>query len=521
MSGDRKYKAEDMALHFSKVLTNGVMPSGTQLQATADSGMNIIVSAGSAWINGYAYHNDSNFTLTIDPADGVLNRIDRIVVRWSRLDRAINLVVIKGVAASTPAAPAIVRGVDSYDLGIATISVGNGITSITQAMITDTRADNAVCGFVGSLIQPDTSGWFAQFDTAFNDAISENQSNWAAWFATVQDILDENTAGNLLNLINDLDDAKTDKVTSAVAGNLAGLDADGNLVDSGKSTTDFLQNKNLLKNGYFLNPKNTLGLTAYITDGSTIDNWTSYLVDVVTLTTGLYLTARTGVDARFWQSIAGLDLAKTYTLSILIGDTVYAVTGSPTAAATNVIIPGQAYLSLTTSGGDAAVMLGVSQGVTLTAVKAMKLELGSVSTLVSIDANGDIGEPQIPAENYANKANRKIPATAGNLATLITNGDLGDSGVAAADVYRKIPTPGAVNIKDYVAGLGYSGCGHAEPTTSGFPIASVYWNFTVHYATPGRIVLEVIQASTPNIKYYCVNTDGTWSGWYKITATAV
>ena len=209
VSGDRKYNAADMALHFSKVLTNGVMPSGTQLQATANSGMSIVVTAGSAWINGYAYHNDSDFTLAIDPADGVLNRIDRVVVRWGRLARSINLVVIKGIAASTPVAPALVRNVDSYDLCIATISVGNGITGITQAMITDTRMDSAVCGFVSSLIQPDTSGWFSQFDTAFNDAISENQSNWAAWFATVQDALDENTAGNLLNLINGKQDALT------------------------------------------------------------------------------------------------------------------------------------------------------------------------------------------------------------------------------------------------------------------------------------------------------------------------
>ena len=190
------------------------MPSGTQLQATANSGMSIIVTAGSAWINGYAYHNDSDFTLEVDPADGVLNRIDRIVARWSRLNRAINLVVIRGIAASAPIAPALVRNVDSYDLGIATISVGNGITGITQAMITDTRMDGTVCGFVSSLIQPDTSGWFAQFDTAFNDAISENQSNWAAWFATVQDTLDEDTAGNLLNLINGKPDIK---VFSSVA----------------------------------------------------------------------------------------------------------------------------------------------------------------------------------------------------------------------------------------------------------------------------------------------------------------
>lgn len=226
VSGDRKYKAEDMALHFSKVLTNGVMPSGTQLQATANSGMSIIVTAGSAWINGYAYHNDGDFTLTFDAADGVLNRIDRIVVRWGRLARSVNLTIVKGSPSSSPTAPAVVRSADYYDLGIATVSIGTGITAITQAMITDTRMDNTVCGFVSSLIQPDTSGWFSQFDTAFNDAISENQSNWAAWFATVQDALDEDTAGNLLNLIN----GKTDKATGTLAFSL-GRDANGIYVE--------------------------------------------------------------------------------------------------------------------------------------------------------------------------------------------------------------------------------------------------------------------------------------------------
>ena len=224
MSGDRKFKAEDMAAHFAKVLTNGVMPSGTQLQAAEDSGMNVTVSAGSAWINGYAYHNDSDYTLSFAAADGVLNRIDRIVVRWGRLARSINLVVIKGTSASSPAAPAIVRSADYYDLGVATVSIGKGITAITQAMITDTRLDSNVCGFVSSLIQPDTSGWFAQFDSAFNaalsgnqsewatwfastqgvfaDAIAANQSDWDLWFASIQNILDEETAGNLLGLIN-------------------------------------------------------------------------------------------------------------------------------------------------------------------------------------------------------------------------------------------------------------------------------------------------------------------------------
>lgn len=221
VSGDRKYKAEDMAAHFAKVLTNGVFPSGTQLQATEDEGMKINVSAGSAWINGYAYHNDSDYTLSFDAADGVLNRIDRIVVRWGRLARSINLAIIKGTPASTPVAPAIVRSADYYDLGIATVEIDAGITAITQAMITDTRLDSSVCGFVSSLIQPDTSGWFTQFDDAFTAAITGNQADWDVWFATVEDILDENVAGNLLNLINDL--AGSGRTTETVKGNADAL----------------------------------------------------------------------------------------------------------------------------------------------------------------------------------------------------------------------------------------------------------------------------------------------------------
>ena len=235
VSGDRRYKAEDMAAHFAKVLTNGVMPAGTQLRVTESSGMNIVVSAGSAWINGYAYHNDSEFTLPIDPADGVLNRIDRVVVRWGRLARSINLTIIKGIPGSSAVAPEIVRSADYYDISLATISVSAGVTAISQALITDTRMDSVVCGFVSSLIQPDTSGWFAQFEAVFNSLISgkqsdweawfttakntfstsmsdnqstfnatmsENQSDWDTWFATIKDALDGDTAGNLLNLIN-------------------------------------------------------------------------------------------------------------------------------------------------------------------------------------------------------------------------------------------------------------------------------------------------------------------------------
>lgn len=191
VGGDRKYFAEDMARHFAKVLTNGVFPTGTQLQVTPADGLAVSLSAGSAWINGYAYTNDGDLTLPLAVADGVLQRIDRVVIRWDRSERKITTKVITGVPASLPTAPDITRDADCYDLGIALVLVSAGATLITQELISDTRADNEVCGFVSSLITPDTSGWWDQFNAAFY-----------AWFAGIQNALDGDTAGNLLNLIN-------------------------------------------------------------------------------------------------------------------------------------------------------------------------------------------------------------------------------------------------------------------------------------------------------------------------------
>ena len=92
VSGDRKYKAEDWASYFGSFIGNGVFPvPSTGLQVVAGSGMQVTVKAGKAWINGYFYNNTSDLSLTLATADGVLNRIDRIVVRWDLTNRVISV----------------------------------------------------------------------------------------------------------------------------------------------------------------------------------------------------------------------------------------------------------------------------------------------------------------------------------------------------------------------------------------------------------------------------------------------
>ncbi|MCL1832646.1 MAG: hypothetical protein FWG45_07050, partial [Oscillospiraceae bacterium] len=64
VNGDRKYGAGDWANYFGFIMTNGVFPVGNQLQVTPGGGMQVFVSPGKAWINGYGYNNTTDFTLS-------------------------------------------------------------------------------------------------------------------------------------------------------------------------------------------------------------------------------------------------------------------------------------------------------------------------------------------------------------------------------------------------------------------------------------------------------------------------
>ena len=151
--GDRVYNAADFAGYFSKLVSNGIFSkTADNLKVNAASGMNLTVQAGSAWIDGYCYENTDPLTLTLSTADGVNPRIDRVVLRWSAVDRNIMLAIKAGAAASSPSAPALTRNSNVYELGLADIAVGRGAAAISAGDITDTRLNTSLCGTVNSLM---------------------------------------------------------------------------------------------------------------------------------------------------------------------------------------------------------------------------------------------------------------------------------------------------------------------------------------------------------------------------------
>jgi hypothetical protein len=228
VDGDRKYQASDFASYFNSFITNGVFPNpSTNLQVIANNNMTVTIKAGKAWINGYIYINDNDLILPVDVADGLLNRIDRVVVKYNTVGRNITASIKKGDFATTPVAKTLQRDADAYELGIADVYVGQGVISIIQANITDTRMNTSLCGWVNSLIQADTTAifnqyqsWFTTQSGAYNTSMtaSETQfeSDFITWFNTIKDTLGTDLAGNLQLQIGILTNLTTTEKTNLV-----------------------------------------------------------------------------------------------------------------------------------------------------------------------------------------------------------------------------------------------------------------------------------------------------------------
>jgi len=103
INGDRKYDAKRFAEYFASFISNGVFPTPSNgLQVIANNDMTVTVKPGNAWIDGYFLVNNDDYILSLDPADGVLNRIDRVVVRYDVAGREMRIEVKKALLQVVP-----------------------------------------------------------------------------------------------------------------------------------------------------------------------------------------------------------------------------------------------------------------------------------------------------------------------------------------------------------------------------------------------------------------------------------
>ena len=195
---DRVYNAEDVTSYLDKVLSSGVFSNpSTQLQVTAGTGMQVIVSQGQGWINGHKMINTADLPLIIEEADVLLSRIDAVIFFVDLTTREMGIEVKTGTASSSPVIPSLTRTASRWELMLATVYVAKQTEAISQAMIQDTRANTAVCGFVSGLVsQVDTSTLFLQYQTAYSQMAAQMEAWQAAqqeafenWLSTLTDQL--------------------------------------------------------------------------------------------------------------------------------------------------------------------------------------------------------------------------------------------------------------------------------------------------------------------------------------------
>ena len=169
--------AADMRDIWRVMLTNGIIPEvrqsqettiipetqlGNSFSTTLLSGLRVQVNPGIGWIDGAYCIVDMPVELTM-----VSGAINDIVLRLDMSQSDITF----GLAVKTRSVATIAEGLTRaggiYELGLHTVTVPSGETTVTSAMIEDHRLDltpgsdgHPCCGLAGSLLQPDISALY-------------------------------------------------------------------------------------------------------------------------------------------------------------------------------------------------------------------------------------------------------------------------------------------------------------------------------------------------------------------------
>jgi hypothetical protein len=232
---DRDYSEVDFIRIVADLWINGVVARNFRpLHVTAAAArMAIRINHGSIFINGRHAHIDTDseaVQMTLPEGDD-LPRIDLISMRLdlSTEIRAITPVIIRGEPSENPVAPDLTRNDIHYDMILAKINVPANALTITDANITDTRADTDICGMThlsldiatlnaqyNSIIEEQLvkfaawvtdresqlDAWFAQEQEKFNEWRSGREEDFNYWFDNIRDVLSDDAAYNLNNKID-------------------------------------------------------------------------------------------------------------------------------------------------------------------------------------------------------------------------------------------------------------------------------------------------------------------------------
>ena len=184
------YVGAELVMKWLHGRTSGVFGAENNLAtAVVPDSMSVEISDGVGWMSnsngdGIVFWNDSEQTsgskmkLTHDVADGVMDRIDRIVVTWETTNYVAlpSISILKGTASSSPTAPALTNNSTQRQISLVRVRIPAGTVSLSASMITDERLDPSVCGIVTERVSVDTSVINSKVNAVLEDVEDQSES---------------------------------------------------------------------------------------------------------------------------------------------------------------------------------------------------------------------------------------------------------------------------------------------------------------------------------------------------------
>ena len=215
---DRLYDAEQISSIFDGIINDGIFEhvgSAFRVSAYANADDTVIVGSGRAWFDHTWTLNDSDFSMTLDPPNDLLNRIDTIVIDVNRTEdiRKNSILLVKGTEALEAQPPELINTETHKQYPIAHVTRSAGGNSKISNSDIEILVGTGSCPWVtGPLEVINADIYLQQLEQIFND-----------WFDELQASLEGNIATNLQNQINqikeELANAPTGLLSKIVADN--------------------------------------------------------------------------------------------------------------------------------------------------------------------------------------------------------------------------------------------------------------------------------------------------------------
>lgn len=134
---------------FRQVIPTGIATrfQPDRFECFADAtGMQVKVKAGEVFIRGQWGKTLGERTLPIAAADPTNPRIDRVIIRNDFTNNRMELDILTGTPGVSPVAPSLTQSTALWEISLATVAVGAGVTTILSTNVTKDRVSTVTDG---------------------------------------------------------------------------------------------------------------------------------------------------------------------------------------------------------------------------------------------------------------------------------------------------------------------------------------------------------------------------------------